>query len=290
MSVYLSSGAFLTRALGEVLDACRERGVARLELSSGLLPAGDLSALEPHLGHIEFLVHNYFPAPAEPFVLNLASANPETLARSKAHCQRAIELAARLGAPFYSVHSGFAFELTPEVLGDPLAQRDLERSSEVPYSVAYATFLEAVSALAEHAGRHGLDLLIENNVAAPAFLEGRDTNPLLMCGPHELTQFFSDLEAPNVGLLFDTGHAKVSGTAIGFNPAEFLLAVGENVRGFHLSENDGQRDQNLPFDETAWFAPRLREFAEVPCVIEAYRLEASVAQAQVDLTTDLRRG
>jgi len=33
-----------------------------------------------------------------------------------------------------------------------------------------------------------------------------------------------------------------------------MAAISRHIRALHLSDNDGQEDQNLPFDETAWFA------------------------------------
>ena len=73
----------------------------------------------------------------------------------------------------------------------------------------------------------------------------------------------------NVGLLLDVGHAKVAASAHGFDPAEFFELP---IDALHLSDNDGTRDNNQPFDETAWFAPFLKKFAAIPNVIEVYRL------------------
>lgn len=64
---------------------------------------------------------------------------------------------------------------------------------------------------------------------------------------------------------------------------EFIESVAPYVEAFHLSDNDGQKDQNRPFDETAWFCPVLRDFSNLPCVIEVYSLSPDEIEKQVGI-------
>jgi sugar phosphate isomerase/epimerase len=160
--IYVSTGAFESGTLAEMKQACEALG-AGLELSSGVrwhpgLEA-EINEVAGPAGNV--LVHNYFPPPREPFVLNLASVNMETRELSYEHVRRAIDLSARCGAPFYSVHSGFAMDLRPGDLGKPEAQVGMRT---VPHAVAYTTFISSVRQLSAYGKARGVRLLIENNV------------------------------------------------------------------------------------------------------------------------------
>ncbi len=273
MEVYLSTGAFRHRSLDNIVAFSLERSIDHIELSSDVRYSPDL--LEPVRatnGAIHYLVHNYFPPPADPFVLNLAAFDAQSLRRSRDLCRTAIDLAAELGAPFYSVHSGFAFQLTPDLLGDSGAQARIPKNAYTSHDVAYTTFVESVTILAEYAGSKDVQLLIENNVVSPLYLAEHGNNALLMASADEVLRLMRDVNESNLGVLVDVGHLKVTATALGFCPERFVELVAPYIGAFHLSDNDGHTDQNLPFDETAWFCPLLREFPDAPLVIEVYHL------------------
>lgn len=284
MRVYLSTGAFRCQSLGEIVEFSLEHGIDHIELSSGVSYRPNL--LEPVRatnGTIHYLVHNYFPPPEDPFVLNLAASDTQILRRSRDLCQIAIDLTAKLGAPFYSVHSGFAFQLSPNLLGDPSAQAHLPNSRYVSYDVAYSIFVESVTILTEYARSKGVRLLIENNVVSPLYLAKHGNNALLMASADEIIRLIQDVNDPNLGVLVDVGHLKVTATALGFQREQFVEIVAPYIGAFHLSDNDGYTDQNLPFDETTWFCPLLRESCEVPIVIEAYELSWQQMQRQYEV-------
>lgn len=283
MTVYVSSGAFRSRAIGEVIDDAVRLGVTRVELSSGLAHA---PALEHDIRRgmdlgLTFLVHNYFPAPADPKVLNLTAGDPDDLAWSIAHCKRAIDLSVMVGGAFYSLHSGYAAALKAHQLGKPGEQAEAFKNAAIDRDAAYGLMIASVREVADYALAKGKSLLLENNVISPVYLSKAPANPLLMTDAAEIVRFMTDVDRPNVGFLIDTGHTKVSGTALGFDPHAFMDAVAPHVRALHLSDNDGREDQNLPFDEAAWFFPRLTDFRHVPWVLEAYKLDDQVMARQV---------
>jgi sugar phosphate isomerase/epimerase len=282
MEIYLSSGAFCSRSLPDIVQFSLDNGLAHIELSSGVRYEPDMLApVRASSGQpIRYLVHNYFPTPAEPFVLNLASADDQVLQRSCDLCKTAIALAAELGAPFYSVHSGFAVHLTPELLGDPVAQARLSKNAYMSYDAAYERFAETVKGLAEFAKSQGVRLLIENNVVSPLYLSKHGHNPFLMAIASEIVRLMEDINDATLGVLVDVGHANVSATALNFQREQFIETVAPYIGGFHLSDNDGQTDQNLPFDADAWFCPFLKDFPDTTLVIEAYRLSLEQMQQQ----------
>ena len=62
-------------------------------------------------------MHNYFPPPKNPFVLNLASSNNKILNLSLKHICKAIKLTSRIGAKYYSFHAGFLVDPMVDRLG-----------------------------------------------------------------------------------------------------------------------------------------------------------------------------
>ena len=267
--IFVSSGAFPSDDLPTVLDLAERWGVMALELSSGLRHRPDLLRLtrKAH-GRLRLLLHNYFPAPANPFVLNLASLEPDTLRRSLSHCRRALQLSADLGCGFFSVHAGFAANAQARHLG-----RSWDELETVSRSEAFAVFIAAIRDMTTHAASLGLDFLIENNVLAPFNWRADRPSPLLGVTAEELLELVDAVNSPNFGILMDVGHLKVSACTLGFDPGEALDRLLPAIRAFHLSDNDGLADTNQPFGPDAWFLPWLARKREVPLIIEAYHLD-----------------
>jgi sugar phosphate isomerase/epimerase len=274
VDVYISTGAFPSKELTEIIAFSIDHGIHRIELSSGITYNPRLldQVRNTKPGPMKYLVHNYFPPSKEPFVLNLASSNEGIRARSLDLCESAIDLSAQLEAPFYSVHAGFTFDPSPDLLGKPKDQGEISLDEHTPYDEAYAILLENVINLAERAHSKGLRLLIENNVVAPAYLTEQNRNTLFMATADEILRFIADVDHPAFGVLIDTGHVNVTATALNFRPKAFVETLSPHIGAFHLSENNGREDENLPFGVNAWFYPMLKNFPDVPVVIEAYNL------------------
>ena len=283
--MYFSSAAFGRQTLPEIVEECLALDVG-LEFTSSFEYRADLVE---HIGRIRglpLLVHNYFPPPAEPFVLNLAATDPAIRSASLNLCREAIELSAQIGGTVYGVHAGFAMNLTATMLGQPEQQAALPPEALIPPARAMETFRQAVLDLAAFAQTCGVRLLLENNVITPQQVAAGRGDSLLLTTPDGCREFFAGLDDPSVGLLLDTGHARVSAQAFGFDPAEFLrgdLPLG----GIHLSDNDGTRDSNRPFGPDAWFAPSLRRFAELPITVEVYGLDHEGRRRQRDVLSSL---
>lgn len=286
MSIWVSSGAFRTTNFNDLLTLAANHGFYAIEMSSGL-------PFEPQIaekvraanarGPWRFQIHNYFPAPQEPFVLNIASLDGNGLRQTKKFAREAIDLAHDLSCPFYSIHAGFAAALTPEVLGRPGGLAQSLQGIKIDREAAYQVMIETTRELADYAASRGLDLLIENNVCAPALLEKLDVNPLLMTTAGEITTFIADVQRSNVGILLDFAHARVSATAQGFSHVKFVETVAPHVRCLHLSDNDGLTDSNSKLSQQSWFLPLLKAFADREIVLEVYRLEPIEIQQQVAL-------
>jgi len=271
--IYASTAAFGGVTVPEIIAQCEANGITHIELSSGarVEPGWSEAVHAARERGMRFLVHNYFPPPADPFVLNLAATDSAIRERSLAFCRDAIGHTVAFGASFFSVHSGFGLNLTPEMLGRPELQAAAER---IPRAAARETFLASVRELLADARRAGVRLLVENNVLSQRYRERQADNPLLLCDAEEVLWLMREVADSALGLLFDTGHAKVSATALGFDARDFVAAVAPYIGAWHVSDNDGITDQNRPCQPDSWFLPALRAHP-APIVIEVGRLQPS---------------
>lgn len=267
-SIFVSSGAFGASSVDELLDVASKWGVYHIELSSGLPADPRQLDIVRARREFNFLVHNYFPAPEKPFVLNLASGDMNSLDASRNHCRRAIDLCVELGCPFYSVHAGFAARLRPEHLG-----RKFPSDAIMPRDEATRIFEDSIGELVQYGSRRGVRLLVENNVVAPFNLHDGRNELLLLAEPEELVDFANSFSGPDFGYLIDVAHAFVSAKTLDFDAVSFLEQLKPWTVALHLSANNGQRDTNDPFGPEAWFLPELAQFEDVTIIIEAYGLD-----------------
>ena len=287
MTVHISTGCFQCKSLDEIVALACKHGFD-LELSSSLAYSSNM--LNPVFlaqSKVGFLLHNYFPPPAVPFVLNLASSNIETRSRSFNFCLEAISLCADIGIPFYSVHAGYAMEMDIDMLGKPHLQGDACRATKTDRGQAYQTFVETIRNLAKFAGEKQVGLLVENNVLAVENLASDGTSPLLLADVDEIKKFFSDLCCTGVGLILDVGHAKVSAETLKIKPQSYFDELGPFIRCLHLSDNDSGSDSHRPFSVRSWFVSYLKKYEQVPMVLEVYHSSLSEILEQRSLLMSL---
>lgn len=275
-NVYISTGAFKTPDLREIFRIAAAEGFDRLELSSGVrwspLQLEEVRAAAR--SGMSFLIHNYFPTPEKPFVLNLASDEPTSLKLSRDHCRRAIDLCEEVGSPFYTVHSGFCFRAQPSQLGHAITGARL-----VGQESAQAIFVESLSQLCRYGRQRGVRIAIENNVLAPFnLIDGK--NKLCLCATaEEIVATIAAVGEDNLGVLLDVAHAKVSANALGFDLEEFVSLVRPHLYAFHVSDNDGSSDSNDPVLPNSWFLPHLAANPRLPVSLESYKLDPGQIKA-----------
>ena len=229
-----------------------ESGYEGIELSGGKFdPRWEKKLMELAISG-KVVLHNYFPVPADSFVLNLASSNPDILSRTVDFITKSIDISSQLKSEWYGIHAGFLYDPAPSELGRELEQRNL-----FSHDRAYQTFIESVRKLSEYATGKGVRLLLENHVLNKKnYLKFNHENPLLMVDATEIKRVLSDLGG-STGFLLDVGHLKVSGNTLGFDPTDAMIELNDLVEGYQLSDNDGITDQHENFDEKAWFADLL---------------------------------
>lgn len=286
--VYCSSGAFRgVTDVPSVLEHADRLGVENIELASGVRAGStELPSVLKHASErFNLLLHNYFPAPDIPFVLNLASESEAERAESIAFCRHTMQLCVDAGAPMFTVHAGYVQALRAEDLGHP--DRQISGVSQEHYQSAMSRFQQSVTELLQTAEQLNTGLAIENNVHAVAREPG-DERPshVLLATPDSIVEFFTSVEHPKCGLLLDVAHWRVSGHHLNFDWIDELPRVSAWVHGLHLSDNDGTVDSNQPCGPDSWFWEPLEALdllRRVPVVLEAYQLDDQTLHQQMEL-------
>ena len=247
--VVLSSTCFSKRNLLELCEILVENGIDKVELSGNIqhLPLQQIKAiLDQYRGRIKFYVHNYFPAPSNPIVLNLA--HPDTVQQSIGHCEKAIDLCAFLGSGFYSLHAGLSFAPKASELG-----KDQTHLAAMSLDESWIILEEACLQLAEYAKMKKIQLLLENNVVANFNCPDKVNDRYHFSDLKESLRFCNLFRNPFMGALLDTGHLKVSSNTLEFDPVKFVERFSPYIQVVQISDNDGLSDQNLPIREESWF-------------------------------------
>src|SRR3990172_5480507 len=211
-TTYVSTGGFRGRTAAAVSAELLSGGIKFIELSGGDYSATLLSDLQALTPAICFQIHNYFPPPECPFVLNLGSLDSVVGDHSIAHVEQALQWCTVLGADRYSFHAGFLLDPKVDELGRRIPNRNLYDRDE-----CIEVFVNRVSYLAELAKKAGIVLMIENNVLSAKNASEFSANPLLMCEPQECHKIMGFLPE-NVRLIIDVAHLKVSANSLSFAP------------------------------------------------------------------------
>ncbi len=275
--IYVSTGGNTNQTAFKTACDYAEVGVTNCELSGGQYDPEISTSLQFLARHGNVQLHNYFPPPKEPFVINLASDDPDIVEKTKKHIQFALDLSVEIGAHLFSFHAGFLLDPKVNELGKRVEKRPLICRKE-----AIKRFVGNVNDLALYAEKLGASLLVENNVLSHKNHEYFEDNPFLMADAEECEFVMKETE-DNVSLLVDVAHLKVSATSLGFDKVEFLKSVDPWIHAFHLSDNDGLSDSNEPVREDSWFWQHIRTDLDYYS-LEIYGTSPQELAKQVKLT------
>ena len=245
--IYISTGGNKNQTAFKFSKELLSHGFKEIELSGGMYSTNLLDDLVNLSSDVNFQIHNYFPPPEKPFVLNLGSLNSEIGIKSYEHILKALEWCTKLGSNYYSFHAGFLLDPGVNELGKKITDRKLynrDNSIEV--------FISRIKELNEVAKKLNITLMIENNVLSKNNSLEFKSNPLLMCQPEECKEIFNCLPE-NIKLLVDVAHLKVSANSLKFNPNKMFKMCDDRIGGYHLSDNNGLSDTNQSFSSESWF-------------------------------------
>lgn len=181
-------------------------------------------------GHpVNFLLHSYFPPPRDHFVLNFADTGQAT----RDFIERSMEFVTALEVPYYSTHSGFRADFSSDAAGL------LHHQSQKTFTL---------DGIAENVRWFksrwpNIPLVLEN-----LYPNNGNTSCGFMMSPDEIGEALELM--PDIGLLFDLGHIKVSAHLMGFDYQtavdDIFERYGSRIIEIHLSENDGLVDDHYP--------------------------------------------
>lgn len=238
MTPWVSSACVGASSIADAVEQLAVAGFSNIELTGGtkwyegLLD--DLIQLKQRHG-LQYQVHNYFPPPPVPFVLNLASCNDDLYRMSIEHVHTAASISRALGNTRYGVHAGFLIDIRVDEAGRRVGRRQINDRA-----LALQRFSEAFGGLV--AAYPDMEFYIENNVASAANQESIGENAFLF------TNYESYLElqrhCPGSRILLDLAHLKVSCHTDGLefgDQASRLLPLTDYL---HVSDNEGLADTN----------------------------------------------
>ena len=254
MTVYISTGGYSNTSADKSSKDLIDHGINCIELSGGVYSPDLIDNLIKikNKDKVKFQIHNYFPPPKNPFVINLASQDADVANLSLKHIENALLCSEKLNSKFYSFHAGFLCDLKISELGAQVQKRklyDREKSIDI--------FLERVSKISKNAESRGIQIMIENNVFSSRNKKEFNDNPFLMCDANECLKLIRQLPK-NVKLLIDVAHLKISANSLDFNPEDMMVRCSKYVGGYHLSDNDGLSDTNSDFNKDTWFWKSMR--------------------------------
>ena len=248
-NIYLSSTCFNEPDLEKLCQLLILNDLDKLELSGNLnyLNKSRLFKIfDKYKNIIDFNIHNYFPPPKIPFVLNLA--HPKTVDLSIKHCMNAIDICSYLGKSHYSLHAGISFNPSPIDLGNNqfhLPSINICESRKLLHDACLNIF--------EYSKDKNVNLLLENNVVTKTNHFESLNNRYHLSELNEFDSLLPIFTKKYAGILIDTGHLKVSSKTFDYDPIKMANKYNPFIKVAQLSENDGTADQNMPLLEDSWF-------------------------------------
>lgn len=275
-NIYISTVAFSKEGITNIIDKAREEQL-NIEFSSGLPfheNMVDIFLQAP----LRKLPHNYFPAPLNPFVLNLASTEKEIREKSVKMCKNGILYAAAGKCNFYAAHAGFCIDPLPGELGGKIKVK-----SSYDKEAHWAIFKNSIFDILVLAEQNNINFLIENNVIIASNMMENGDNPLFCCTSSEILQLVSEINHPLFGILLDTAHLKVSCKTLGLDKHTEMQNLLPVIKAMHHSDNDSFADTNSKITTSYWCAKFLPQCKQLDHVIEVKNIAVEEIHEQENL-------
>lgn len=247
MNLYVSTTFFKDGTdLRESLDSCAYNGITSVELGSNhSFNPNPLKTIKNY--SFSYLVHNYFPIPSDPFVLNIASSDESIRNKSLQHVYQAIDFCVDSGSLLYTFHPGFITD--PKGANQTSLNYDFQWDDEATkeYSIAFDHMLRGIEKSVLYARKRGINIAIETE---GSFYK---KDHLLMQRPEEFKQFIKYFAPKDIGINLNIGHLSLSMEVFGFSWHEFIDIISDRIVAMELSHNNGLQDQHLPLQSNGWY-------------------------------------
>ncbi|MEX2192347.1 MAG: TIM barrel protein [Nitrosarchaeum sp.] len=226
--------------------------------------------------NFNFLIHNYFPPPKIPFNFNLSSENDVVRKKSLKLAENAIDLCSNIESPLYTFHAGFTVD--PPKLGKPLPRINLNDRGN-----AIKIFVDGVEKIVDYANSRGIKVAMEPNVVQKFNLIENQNDLCLFAEYQEIEKLFKILKKTSLGLLVDLGHTSVTSHWLKFDKDEFVQKCSKYTYALHVSNNNGLQDQHRSLTKSCWAISKLREFREIPIILETMNLSIEKIKENIQI-------
>ena len=235
--IFVSSASVKKKNLGEILNYFEKNNIQNVELSGGTEYKKNISKIiSKHNKRMNFMIHNYFPPPKKDFILNLGSLDEKTRLKSVSLCKKAINLCKKFEVKKYAVHAPFLIDFLPNEAGKLIRKRKLSNKNKVIMQFK-KSWLEI-----KKVANNSVDLYIENNVLSfENYKNYNCKNPFLFT---DYKSYLFLKKKIDFNLLLDIGHLYVSAKTLRKNFLKECLNLAKLTDYFHISNNNGKRDEN----------------------------------------------
>lgn len=275
-NISISTGGYKNLTGSQAIKYLKKNNIFSIELSGGKYSKNLIKQIITYKKKLNLRVHNYFPPPKIPFVINLASDDKKILNKSISHIKKSILLVKKLGGDTYSFHAGFRLDPNFKSLG-----KQFKKIKIIGKKKALDNFIRQTKKISKFAQKNKVNILIENNVVTKKNLDKFKSNPFLLTNYNDVKKFFK-LMPKNVRLLVDVAHLKVSAKTEKLDPIRSLKIMNKYVEGYHFSENNGLMDSNKPFKKNAWFLPYIKKDLNYYS-IEVYNASTNKLKNQINI-------
>jgi len=266
--------------LEDVLALCKKNNISRVELGSNHQYQQDFIGTIKKF-NFKYLVHNYFPIPKNPFVLNIASNDKEINKRSLQHIKRAIDFCSEINAPLYTFHPGFLAD--PK--GSNLSQSNYDfnwsysKLKSGNYDKAFERMTGNISEIITYAKSKNVKIAIETE---GSYLK---KDYLLMQYPDEFQNFFRYFSPSDIGINLNIGHLLLASNAFIFKIPDFIDLIQSYVVAMELSHNDGVTDDHKPLKENEWYWKIIFDlrFSDAYKILEFRNVNMDTIQKNIEL-------
>lgn len=277
--IYVSTGHFRNKTPEELKEIFLKNNIKNIEFSGGRYQ----KLIDQYLCGIKndfnVQIHNYFPVPKKPIVINLASKNIIVINDSINLIKKSIDLTQKLGRKFFSFHAGYLIDITIKDFGK--AKNFCKITS---WSEGMETFLKNVFLLSKYARKKNIEILIENNVLGKGNFKFFKNNPFLMADYQDIKYIMTNTP-DNVNLLCDLGHLKVSSNSLKFDAKEAHIKSKKWIKAYHVSDNNGSEDTNSEIKSNSWFAKDLKKVSSY--TLEVYTENFNIIRNQIEILKNI---
>jgi sugar phosphate isomerase/epimerase len=278
MSIFVSTSCLSSLyPYYQILDVYNNLGFNNVELGILKDPSVDVTKIiKRHC--FNYIVHHFFPPPKKPFIINLASQNKNILTKSVAQLKKSIDFCAEFNINLFSFHSGFRVDPDPHL--------KFTVNNIPSYDISFDTFRSSLETLVAYAENNNVKIAIENNVISEYNFINGENKFLLMCELHEFERLFNEISSPNLGILLDLGHLKVTSNLLGFDKNVFIRKIQNKIFAVHVHDNNGKIDEHKCPSQGSWVVQTVGKFFEknkFPVILESKCTTLHMVKKAVDV-------